>query len=712
MATVGPNPNSITHGLEQMLHRYEDRSRDDLLMSFVIGLITKASLQPGGFREIVRNTLSGAPQVLLLIAISKARTDSTFLMEFMREVIWSIAKSLIYSTYKVEWTEPNDEGQIFTQLIQSEFDLPKAFSGKTYVYGVPLYIHSTEASSAIHYIPMIHGRIIARLQARARENRPIGSPIISRFYFFEDHYKQGVIDKSVFASKNCQALGGILKKYFRISRKLESHHVRIFKINGGPGLGKSTLADYLVLNGIAAKVYRADTSIAHCRGLDPNQLLTAIFFSVNIGEDSCVIMIDELDKYFDSYVSASHYRMTREVRIPSPGETPEIQIDPTVTLEEHREVIRNNFLLRLAEIADRTGLRAPCAVILCTNNFETIFGNVDLTHHESLKSRLVNITFYPCDREDAQAYIRFYNQKLLLAEDGEEDGMDPDRLEELLKRLPLDLKISYRQLNHAAITCSYDFERLIEAVSILRIPEFDSPMSTGCSTPRSNQWSPIKIVAASSVPEPKIASESKKMNSSGDSTPSIEGIPSTVSPQIETEIPSLEGVEPPEPNPENFVILYKCVGCSRSHLNSRHLCQCSGCIANPTAKPIPDPCSDQKFEFFCHSCVHREPFLFSDEPSPKERNQFTSCFQTQIDKLKAGGIPIHERFLLICSLLSWMSTSSRMKILNAPMFRSLRWKLREKIYEFHEEYPGYITSNVSLFDYVLCNFWRDEKGKR
>lgn len=112
------------------------------------------------------------------------------------------------------------------------------------------------------------------------------------------------------------------------------------------------------------------------------------------------------------------------------------------TFEDHSKYFRTEFLNQLLAILERSGHAHPCMVIFCCNNFDTIFGNVDMKHYHSLNDRFKKHHFELCQPEEIKDYLRYNNQKFsnsrLYVPDSD--------LEHILLNIP-NRSLTYRKLD-------------------------------------------------------------------------------------------------------------------------------------------------------------------------------------------------------------------------------------------------------------------------
>src|SRR5690606_24273036 len=95
--------------------------------------------------------------------------------------------------------------------------------------------------------------------------------------------------------------------------------------------------------------------------------------------------------------------------------------------------------------------------IFCSNNFETIFDGVDMTHFASLKRRLVNVKFERCDKLELIEYIEYYNLKLK----GSQWYYPSGKLSGILEKIRPDLSIPYYILSDTLMLSEHNMEKFV-----------------------------------------------------------------------------------------------------------------------------------------------------------------------------------------------------------------------------------------------------------
>lgn len=254
--------------------------------------------------------------------------------------------------------------------------------------------------------------------------------------------REKYVPSRVFPAHNYLRLTKALEKHLQVCRLTNAFSTLGVLIDGETGLGKSSYLDYVAHEGLFKTVYRYDLS---------SMLSTPL---VDIGNglsptDSCLIMIDELDKYLDFHMTEAKSRYQLALK--------DTEKPTEEALEKTLETLKYKYLYDILSILERR-YAAPMVLIFCSNNFDTIFSGVNPVHFVSLSDRFMRFEFTRIGRLEFSDYIRYLNTKFV--------GTDLHRSEDYIKcvldKIPGDTSLTYRQLSHIATKSGYDFESMIE----------------------------------------------------------------------------------------------------------------------------------------------------------------------------------------------------------------------------------------------------------
>lgn len=122
---------------------------------------------------------------------------------------------------------------------------------------------------------------------------------------------------------------------------------------------------------------------------------------------------------------------------------------------------KQDLLYELLELLE-TNVFDHCAVfIFFSNNFQTIFDDIDVVHFNSLQTRFAPVHFTRCDKSDFN--VKYFNNLI--------KGTYLHHTDDILNGY---LSITYRAINHCHVNAGYDLIKLIDVVNNYE-PEVHNP---------------------------------------------------------------------------------------------------------------------------------------------------------------------------------------------------------------------------------------------
>ena len=198
-------------------------------------------------------------------------------------------------------------------------------------------------------------------------------------------------------------------------------------INGEPGLGKTFLSEHLRFS-----KYSTEITIYHINCLTYNNYEDFISCLESKSYPFYILMIDEIDKYFDYLCS---------------------KLDK----DGHQLHQRIELLTKLMNFVDNNS----AIKIFCTNNFNTLFQGNEV-HFNALKSRFMSIDMKPYNTEDIVGFYRFINDCLK----NTDCYVGEEKLEVILGKIKLDITNGLpRKLNQILVANCFDFEKSVSEIN-------------------------------------------------------------------------------------------------------------------------------------------------------------------------------------------------------------------------------------------------------
>lgn len=417
----------------------------------------------GGNRcqNLLVNLSKSSLRVILIIVINHYISKSGELIGLCKKLGWYLLSLFLYRNRSYSLKGAGIEGMMGSRLFKLNPD------GEM-VRGFPIYTTKTEDAVTIAYAKGIHASYLGTLtiDATTEYNRS-QSPNSSLVQWDGSKYTPHAA-MALFPSHNFRNLQNIVEKHILATRLLGNYNVVGILIDGEPGLGKSMAIHYLATQNSVRILRRIDLSSLQCLRTPAEKLITECYHKVAI-ETSTMFMFDEIDKWLEYQIQNTYSALTAA----KPKTENDLSPAPIIpTFEEHSRSFRINFLYLLLSILERTGQIGACLVVFCSNNFDSIFGDIDMTHFRSLKDRFQKLTFHRCEREEIANYLRFNNSKFV------NTPLYVSDLDSILVRLPTTA-ITYRKLNELAVLNAYDPARIINGLINL---ESEPPIVCSSST--------------------------------------------------------------------------------------------------------------------------------------------------------------------------------------------------------------------------------------
>jgi hypothetical protein len=255
----------------------------------------------------------------------------------------------------------------------------------------------------------------------------------------------------LYPSKNYLKLVDIIRDHFDVSNRIKSFSVIGASINGIPGLGKTKFADFAVNNKLAGTILKVDmTSMLK---YSFTRVLHVMYHSIAIVTDT-IFVIDEIDKYLDYRMNIEYEDKLLELKNQAKEGVVELN------KKEFVSQMKNTFLYDILSILERDGLSHSVVVIFCSNNFQSIFEGLDMTHHYSTFTRFMPVEFEMCDHVEIIEYLLHYNKIF----EGTKFWLDLDR-KTMEKTLRKDVCVTHRVLHHTSIKANYHAWKIINALN-------------------------------------------------------------------------------------------------------------------------------------------------------------------------------------------------------------------------------------------------------
>jgi hypothetical protein len=331
--------------------------------------------------------------------------------------------------------------------------------GNNTTYIIPIFFHREDDQGILHMIPIVHGTIYREACRLAKKDYELQQKRLQDKCTLCNTLDGPYTPRHLFASNNYINLSNILKDYFEVSDILETYRTLGILLDGEPGLGKTYFVDFLASQKICGEVLKIDMTTVLERDF------TSIIKSINTGkrDTSFTVMIDELDKYLDYRIRDAYKKEQDNSNITRANKNASQVTSIVCTFESFQCNFKRNFLFQLLSFIESNHHTYGMVIIFCSNNFETIFENIDNTHYESLKERFVKITFNRCVCEELKRFITYINDKFI----NNIRHINAEELNNMLVNIRTDISVPYRTIEHLFIKSGYDIRKFINSINML-----------------------------------------------------------------------------------------------------------------------------------------------------------------------------------------------------------------------------------------------------
>jgi ankyrin repeat protein len=414
-----------------------------------------------GYTSFCKSMLSGTTKALGIFLIQYLVKNPDKILSFFRSLILKF----IYRRLELKNVLGTKDASI-NKLLQKEINPKAEPSSSISLSGLPLYLTINGSYTVLEYCPFIHQKFMDDINKEAdleSENMNIPNKDIKTQC--RDITRKVFVPDTLFPSKNYLALDTIISNFFTVVNRTKMYKAQGILIDGEPGLGKSKSSDYLGSLNKYHEVYYVNLSLTSLLKKDFKSIIDEVLTKRN---GSTIIYFDELDKYLDFYLE---YSFNKQEEIED--------------FTEYKRRQKQEFLYQLLEVIETNIYEDGVVFIFCSNNFHTIFEDVNQVHFQSLKSRFAPIRFDRCDRDEIIKFIRFFNAKMVGT------IMYYEEIDELIENIKDHISLTYRSVRHCHVKAGYNLEKFIEFIN-----EYEPEMS-----PKMEDLKPIKKICMKKIIE-------------------------------------------------------------------------------------------------------------------------------------------------------------------------------------------------------------------
>lgn len=380
---------------------------------------------------------------------------------------WLSKKFLIYLKFDIH-DNGNKYGVTFQDLkkylqlsLKCKYSFTKG-SKFTYFGKIPVYVRKTRENQD-------NIMRIVFLKWHEQEMMDLLKKSINPKYWSEEHLKSvqrfsyfslyrrpynsfkgkrvGVSD--IYFNKKYEDVELEIRSYFDIFNEIKiniSPLVIFYK--GKPGAGKTMFLEYLTKMNLQYYAIKMDTNYLKEDKKKEGTIFNEFseFISRFNCEDNLVVMIDEIDKFYQSMENKMLLEKEKDANTVVKQETK----------KELRHAFKGQFLDDLFQFINNPEL-GKIAIIFCVNSTE-IFNSIE-NRHKPLVDRIIFKKLDLYKYEEVCGYLRFYNEKL------KNSKLYASNLDIYFEKMNKDIVISARKLTQILTHTRFNMSKIIEEIN-------------------------------------------------------------------------------------------------------------------------------------------------------------------------------------------------------------------------------------------------------
>jgi len=451
-------PQSIANIFERNLSYV----REDVLLKEGLSVLSSISSKDG-FKELIRKLCLSMPRIVGIVVLKQLISNPEILLSLLKSWAWIIIKTLMYDQQIVNETDTSYITNEIQNMKSGEIvNFAPIYIDRTDVYRKGQMVQTISYMKGIHYFFMKNlNRMATKKHNEYLEKEAAINETKCSIYkqYSNGYFKQN--PANLYPSKNLTSLEEVIRSEIEVSILLDSYSVFGILIDGEPGLGKSSLADYIATTKVVKGVMRVDMSIPRFfKTIDSTKIFDEIFHEIGI-DCSCMFVIDEMDKYLNYMIDQTYNTLVQDEKNKKNNKSGNNSTSmDIISYEDHSRQKRTEFLHAVLSILERPGINHPCIVVFCSNNFDTIFGDLDMTHFQSINDRFTRFRFERMDTQEVISYLKYNNKKF------ENTRFYCRDLDILIMTLRKDIDIPARKLHQIVKLASYDFKKIIHEINV------------------------------------------------------------------------------------------------------------------------------------------------------------------------------------------------------------------------------------------------------
>lgn len=292
-----------------------------------------------------------------------------------------------------------------------------------------------------------------------------------------------------FSTKNYEKLEESINSYFLMDSLFRSSNTPFcISFDGEPGTGKTTFGSYIASSGIFDRIITCN--LVQATNISFYEIITNLERRLSSSSskekrqdndtESILLILDEIDKWFESYVSFRIHKLrdeSREKKQVKDEQNRNLTVESYEKLstseEQEKSIqIKSEFLDQLYKLVDGHILMdtKKYVIIFNTNNFDKLFSDSN-QRYGALLDRFQRYTFRRICKDEVIAYFKCIKNELRKRLSQEQNNPKIAQLqekfsapysEEIFDLIPNDISITYRTLQKILRMASFKIDDAIK----------------------------------------------------------------------------------------------------------------------------------------------------------------------------------------------------------------------------------------------------------
>lgn len=460
-----------------------------VVLKYILDILEKLTCKESkGYLDRFRRLIyiiPGSVGIVLILLLNHYIRSPDKLITLFASYIRPFFENLLYRKVLFKY---KDGDNYLSTFIESRYSRYETYRG----FPVRKYNGVSDSYFELGVLPIVHHGLIEKITKEAKQD--LREHILRMDTKCIHDFKE-VKPLNLYPSTNYILLDDIVSSYDETCELTGNREPRTIIINGLHGLGKTRATDFLAKAG----KYDNVCCIPMDRYMDAKNSITSQIeklykSTISKAKRLSIVIIDEIDKYLVGYIQAlydNHVdQLKKEIKdmakaIDKEGPKEALELPDFNTF---RTRMKEKFLYELLHLIEINHVEHGIVFILCTNNYETIFEDVNMLHFRSLKDRITPLTFKPCDKDELIGYIRYHNDLMK----GSRFHYSNEELDNLLPTIKNDLQVPYRLLTRTMMISANKLEVYIQKMNswiedevseVMPIPYIAIPCSNGFRRP-------------------------------------------------------------------------------------------------------------------------------------------------------------------------------------------------------------------------------------